>query len=185
MKSERNDTLSVAKPRSACKNTKTYLSHAKKVPLEVWLAPHCPGVKNTCTMKNNIVSNIVSFPPLDYSPLVLAVLLVVVLVVVLLSCWCCCLCLLCCHIANTATTTTISMPLPLPPLSVCVEIDACYTNADSSPAILLHAVCWIPTEGWWQLRGRGGGDHALGYNKGVGCHPMVWGVKLSGYSVNS
>jgi hypothetical protein len=67
---------------------------------------------------------------------VLAVLLVVVLVVVLLSCCCCCLHLLCCHIANTVAAATIDMPPPPPPPLVGVEVDASYTNADSSPATL-------------------------------------------------
>jgi hypothetical protein len=115
----------------------------------------------------------------------LAVLLVVMLVVVLLSCCCCCLHLLCCRVANTAAATTVSTP-PLPPLPlVSVEVDACYTNADSSPATLLHAVCRAPTKGWWQQRGRGGGDRVLGYNEGVGHYPVVWGVELLGYSVNN
>ncbi len=35
-----------------------------------------------------------------------------------------------------------------------------------------------PTKGWWQRRGRGGGDRTLGYNKGVGGYPIAWGVKL-------
>jgi hypothetical protein len=65
---------------------------------------------------------------------VLAVFLVVVLVVVLLTCCCCCLRLLCCPVANTAAAATVGTP-PLPPLpSAGVEVDACYTNADSSPA---------------------------------------------------
>jgi hypothetical protein len=65
---------------------------------------------------------------------VLAVLLVVVLVIVLLPCCCHCLHLLCCRIANTANAATIGMPPPPSPPSVGVEVDACYTNADSSPA---------------------------------------------------
>jgi hypothetical protein len=63
------------------------------------------------------------------------------LVVVLLSCCCHYLCLLCCHVANTAAAAIVGMPLlppPPPPPSVGVEIDACYTNADSSPATLLQ-----------------------------------------------
>jgi hypothetical protein len=75
----------------------------------------------------------------------LAVFLVVSLVVVLLSCCCRCLRLLCCRIANTAPATTIGTPLlppPLPPLLVGKEDDACYMNADSSPAMLVQAVCW-------------------------------------------
>jgi hypothetical protein len=61
-------------------------------------------------------------------------LLVVVLVVVLLSCCCRCLRLLCCRVANTTTTATVGMPPPPPPPLAGVEVDACYTNADSSPA---------------------------------------------------
>jgi hypothetical protein len=61
----------------------------------------------------------------------------------LLSCCCCCLCLLCCRIANTAAAaaTTVGTPPPLPPLSVGEEDDACYTNANSSPATSVQAVC--------------------------------------------
>jgi hypothetical protein len=71
----------------------------------------------------------------------LAVLLVVVLVVVLLLCCYHCLHLLCCRIANTtATATVITPPLP-PPLLVGKENDACYTNANSSPATSAQAVC--------------------------------------------
>ncbi len=69
----------------------------------------------------------------------LAVLLVVVLVVVLLSCCCHCLHLLWCCIANTAAAATVCtppLPPPLPLLSVGEQDDACYTNADSSPATL-------------------------------------------------
>ncbi len=98
------------------------------------------GSRHTWTLKKYIVLNIVSFPPLNYSPSVLAVLLVVVLVVVLLLCCCPCLCLLCCRIANTATAATVGMP-PLPPLPlVGEEDDACYTNADSSPATSAQAM---------------------------------------------
>jgi hypothetical protein len=127
---------------------------------------HCTiqGSRHTWTLKKNKVSNIGSFPLLNYSPSVLAVLLVVVLVVVLLSCCCRCLHLLCCHVANNAAATTTSTPLLPPPLSVGVEVDTCYTNANSSPAMSAHAVCRAPTKGWWQQRGRGGGDHVLGYN---------------------
>jgi hypothetical protein len=58
------------------------------------------------------------------------------LVVVLLSCCCRCLCLLCCHVANTAAAATVGMPPP-PPLPLAgVEVDACYMNANSSPATL-------------------------------------------------
>jgi hypothetical protein len=84
------------------------------------------GSRHTWTQKKNIISHIVSFPPLNYSPSVLAVFLVVVLVVVLLLCCCCCLCLLCCRVANTAAAATISTPPPppLPPLLlVGVEVD--------------------------------------------------------------
>jgi hypothetical protein len=81
--------------------------------------------------------NIVSFPPLNYPPSVLAVLLVVVLVVVLLSCCCHCFHLLCCRVANTAAAATVGTPPPPPPPLVGVEVDACYTNADSSPATSL------------------------------------------------
>jgi hypothetical protein len=97
------------------------------------------GSRHTWTQKN-IVSNIVSLLPLNYPPSVLAVLLVVVLVVVLLSCCCHCLCLLCCRVANTATTATIGTPPPPPPPSPLagVEVDACYTNANSSPATLYN-----------------------------------------------
>jgi hypothetical protein len=88
-------------------------------------------------LKKNIVSHIVSFPPLNYPPFVLAVLLVVVLVVVLLSCCCRCLHLLCCRVANTAATATIvtpPLPPPPPPPLVGEQDDACYTDANSSPA---------------------------------------------------
>jgi hypothetical protein len=67
---------------------------------------------------------------------VLAILLVVVLVVVLLSCCCCCLCLLCCRLANTAAAATVGTPPPPPPPTVGVEVDACYTNANSNPTTL-------------------------------------------------
>jgi hypothetical protein len=135
------------------------------------------GWRHTWTPKKIIVSHIVSFPPLKYSPSMLAVLLVVLLVVVLLSCCCCCLCLLCCRVANTATTATVGMPPPPPPPLVGMEVDTCYTNANSSPATLAHAVCWAPTKGRWQQRERGGGDRMLDYNEGVGRYPIVWGVK--------
>ncbi len=68
------------------------------------------GSTHSWTLKINIVSHIVSFPPLNYPPSMLAVLLVVMLVVVLLSCCCRCLHLLCCHVANTATATTVGTP---------------------------------------------------------------------------
>jgi hypothetical protein len=90
------------------------------------------GSRHTWTLKKNIVLNIVSFLPLNYSPSMLAVLLVVLLVVVLLSCCCHCLCLLCCHLANTTAAATVGMPPPPPLPSVGEEDDACYTNANSS-----------------------------------------------------
>jgi hypothetical protein len=46
-----------------------------------------------------------------------------------------------CCAANTAAAATIGTPPLLPPLSVGKEDDACYTNADSSPATLAQAVC--------------------------------------------
>jgi hypothetical protein len=104
----------------------------------------CPGVETYLDTEKNIVLNIVSFPPLNYPPSVLAVLLVVMLVVVLLSCCCRCLHLLCCRVANTAAAATVGMPpppLPPPLPSVGEEDDTCYTNADSSPATLVQAVC--------------------------------------------
>ncbi len=128
-------------------------------------------------MKKNIVSHIVSFPPLNYCPSMLAILLVVMLVVVLLSCCCHCLCLLCCRVANTAAATTISMPPPPPQLSVGMEVDTCYTSANSSPATLANAVFRAPTKGWWQQRGKGGRERMLNYNKEVGCYPIVWGAE--------
>jgi hypothetical protein len=143
------------------------------------------GSRHTWTLKKNVVPNIVSFLPLNYSPSVLTVLVVVVLVVVLLSCCFCCLCLLCCRIANTAASATISMPLPPPTLPVSMEVDICYKNADSSPATALHTLSWAPTKGWWQRKRSSGGDPVLGYNKGVECYPSIWGVKLLGYSVNN
>jgi hypothetical protein len=91
--------------------------------------------------RKNTVSNTVSFPPLNYPPSILAVLLVVVLVVVLLSCCCHYLCLLCCCVANTTAAATVGMLLPPPPPSVGKEDDACYMNANSSPATLAQAVC--------------------------------------------
>jgi hypothetical protein len=68
----------------------------------------------------------------------LAVLLVVMLVVVLLSCCCHCLRLLCCLVANTAAAATIGTSLPPPPPLVGMEVDACCTNANSSPATSLQ-----------------------------------------------
>jgi hypothetical protein len=73
---------------------------------------------------------------------VLAVLSVVVFVFVLLSCCCCCLCLLCCRIANTAVAATVGMPPLLPLPSVGVEVDARYTNANSSPTMLSQIEQW-------------------------------------------
>jgi hypothetical protein len=64
------------------------------------------------------------------------------LVVVLLSCCCRCLCLLCCCVANTATAATVSTLPLLPPPLAGVEVDACYTNANSSPATLLQIEQW-------------------------------------------
>jgi hypothetical protein len=71
----------------------------------------------------------------------LAVLVVVVLDVVLLSCCCRCLRLLCCRVAKTAAAATVSMLPQLPPPSAGMEVDACYTNADSSHATSAQAVC--------------------------------------------
>ncbi len=145
--------------------------------MEVWLALHCPGVKTYLDTQKNIVSHIVSFPLLNYPPSVLAVVLVVVLVVVLLSCCCHCLHLLCCCVANTAAAATFGTPPPPPPPSVGKKVDACYMNANSSPATLAYAVCRARIKGQWQQKGRGGGDRALDYNKGVVCYPIVWGVE--------
>jgi hypothetical protein len=127
------------------KHIKTYLSHPKKGTFR-----GLPGVALSRGLDiaghiKNIVSNIVSLPPLNYPPPVLAVLLVVMLVVVLLSCCCHCLCLLCCRVANTAAAATVGMPPPPPPPpppSVGKEDDACYRNADSSPPTSAQAVCW-------------------------------------------
>jgi hypothetical protein len=122
------------------KNIKTYLSRQKKATFR-----GLPGVALSRGQdipghsKKNTVLNIVSFLPLNYSPSVLAVLLVVVLVVVLLSCCCCCLCLLCCHVVNTTAAATVGMPLPPPLPLVGEEDDACYRNANSSPATLVQA----------------------------------------------
>jgi hypothetical protein len=102
------------------------------------------GVETYLDTKKNIFSNIVSLLPLNYPPSVLAVLLVVMLVVVLSSCCCRCLHLFCCRIANTAAAATVSMPPPPPlppPPSVGEEDDACYMNANSSPATSAQAVC--------------------------------------------
>jgi hypothetical protein len=124
------------------KNTKTYLSRQKKD-----IFGGLPGVALSRGRdipghsRKNTVLNTVSFPPLNYSPSMLVVLLVVVLVVMLLSCCCRCLCLLCCRVANTPAATTVGI-LPSPPLLlVGEEEDACYTNANSSPATWAQAVC--------------------------------------------
>ncbi len=77
------------------------------------------GLRHTWTLKKNIVSHIVSFQLLNYSPSVVVVLLVVVL----LLCCCCCLCLLCCCVANTANAATVGTPPPPPLLLVGVEVD--------------------------------------------------------------
>ncbi len=58
-------------------------------------------------------------------------MLVVVLVVVLLVC--CCFC-----VGNAAATVVSTLPLLL--LLIGVEDDACYMNADSSPATLAHTI---------------------------------------------
>ncbi len=68
------------------KNIKTYRSRPKKGTFGglPGVALSREGSRHTWTLKKNIVSHIVSFPPLNYPPSVLAVLLVVMLVVVLL-----------------------------------------------------------------------------------------------------
>jgi hypothetical protein len=120
---------------------RTYLSHQKKstfgglAVVALSRGRDIPGHS-----KKNTVLNRVSFPQLNYSPSMLVVLLVIILVVVLLSCCCRCLCLLCCHIANTAAATTVGTPPPPPPPLVGEEDDACYSNANSSPAMLAQAV---------------------------------------------
>ncbi len=133
------------------KNIKTYLSRPKKgtfggLPGITKLCSKlfflCPGVETYLDTKKNIVSNIVSPPPLNYPPSMLAVFLVVVLVVVLLSCCSCCLCLLCCRVANTTAAAIVGMPLPPPPPSGGMEVDACYTNANSSPATSSQIEQW-------------------------------------------
>jgi hypothetical protein len=58
-----------------------------------------------------------------------------------LSCCCHCLHLLCCRVANTVAADTVGMPPPPPPPLIGEEDDACYTNANSSPATSAHAVC--------------------------------------------
>ncbi len=132
------------------KNIKTYLSHQKKRYL--WRSAWCStvqGSRHTWTLKKNIVSIIVSLPPLNYPPSMLDVLLVVVLVVVLLSC--CCLHLLCCHIANTAPAATVGTPLPPPPPpppSVGKQDDTCWQ------------------QGWRVSEGRGNEEGNYDGNKG-------------------
>ncbi len=133
-------------------------------------------MRHSWTLKKNIVSNIVSFPPLNYSPSVLAVLLVVVLIVVLLSCCCHCPCLLCCCIANTAAVATVGMPLPPPPPLVCEEDDACYTNANSSPAMSAQAMLTAALPHWRKL--------SAGHWNPVRCwtgpsRPVAWAAKVA------
>jgi hypothetical protein len=112
------------------------------------------GILNTLSIhlpdKEIVVSNIVSFPPLNYPPSVLAVFLVVALVVVLLSCCCHCLCLLFCRVANTAAVATVGMPPPPQLPSVSKEDDACYTNANSTlpRRRMLSAGRWNPARCW-------------------------------------
>ncbi len=124
------------------KNTKTYLSPQKKgtfggLPgVALSRGQDIPGHSRKKT-----VLNTVSFPPLNYSHSLLAVLLVVVLVVVLLSCCCRCLRLLCCHVTNTAAAATVGTPPPPLLPSVGEEDDVCYTNTKSSPTTSAQAVC--------------------------------------------
>jgi hypothetical protein len=139
-----------------------------KVPSEVWLVLHCPGVETYLDTEKKHSFEHSFFPTAQLFPLGVGCLVgcrvgccVVVMLLLLF-------CLLCCRVANTAAAATVSTPLLPPLLSVGLEVNACYTNANSSPATLLHAVCWAPTEGWRQQRGGDGGDRALGYNKGVG-----------------
>jgi hypothetical protein len=63
--------------------------------------------------KKNTILNIVLFPPLNYSPSLLAVLLVVLLVVVLLSC--------CCHVVVVVFIYFVAalQTLPSPPQLAC------------------------------------------------------------------
>ncbi len=70
------------------------------------------GSRHTWTLKKNIVSHIVSFPLLNYSPFVMAVLLVVVLIIVLLSCCCCVVVIVFIYFVATLPT-----PPPPPPLA--------------------------------------------------------------------
>ncbi len=134
------------------KNIKTYPSRLKKgtfvgLPgVALSRGQHIQGHQ-----KKNIVSHIVSFPPLNYPPPMLDVLLVVVLVVVLLSCCCHCLHLRCCHVANTAAATMVGTPLPPPsptPPSVGKQDDACWRR------------------GWRASEGRGDKDGNYDGNKG-------------------
>jgi hypothetical protein len=135
------------------------------------------GSRHTWTLKQKHSFTHSFFPTAQLFPLCVGCLVGCLLVVVMLSCCCCCLCLLCCRVANTAATAIVGTP-PLPPLPlVGVEVDTCYMNSDSSPATSAHAVCRAPTKGWWQRRGRAGGEHALDYNEGVGHYPIVWGVE--------
>ncbi len=109
------------------------------------------GSRHTWTLKKNIVLNIVSLPPLNYPPSMLAVLLAVVLVVMLLSCCCCCLYLLCCCVANTAVAATVGTPPPPPPLpppSVGEQDDPCWQ------------------QGWWASEGRGNKEGNYDGNEG-------------------
>jgi hypothetical protein len=79
---------------------KTFLSRAKKVPSEVWLALLCPGVETYLDTKKNIVMNIVSFLLLNYPPSMLAL------------CWLLC----CCHIVVFVFIYFVAaLPTPLPP----------------------------------------------------------------------
>jgi hypothetical protein len=110
------------------KNIKTYLSRPKIGTFGGLAGAALSRGQDIPEHWKNIVSHIVSFLPLNYSPSVLAVLVVVMLVVVLLLCCCCCLHLLHCRVANTAATTaaataTVGTPPPLPPLSVGAEVD--------------------------------------------------------------
>ncbi len=137
-------------------------------------------MRHTWTPEKNIVSHILSFPSINYSPRVgcLVGYRVGCCVVVMLLSFSSFTLLPCCQHCRRRHHRRHAGTLPPPPLpSVSVEVDACYTNADSSPDTLAHAVCRAPTEGWWQRRGRGGGDRALDYNEGVGCYPIVWGVE--------
>jgi hypothetical protein len=160
------------------KNMETYLSRPKKRYLwrSGWRST-VHGLRHTWTLKKKHSFTHSFFPAAQLLPLRVGCLVgccvgcCVVVMLLLLS-----LFTLLPH-CNTAATATVGMPPPPPPPSVGVEVDACYMNANSSPAMLAQAVCRAPTEGWWQQRGRGGGDRALDYNEGVGCYPIVWGVE--------